>query len=654
MNTGNGRSFFALLLSLAALVALSFGLPAHASGSTYFVNNLSGSNCSDSGAHTINQPWCTFAPINKIGRFSPGDQILLARGGAWNQEMTLTGTGTSTEPITLSSYGAGASPRILRNQSSNDICIALTDPSYWNISNLEVGQASVGILLHYSQLFNHGISIDNIYAHDNKGIWGGYSTEFPVSHKEKDPFAASLNINLSSGILFNIASSLVFTSSQYVLKGVSISNIRGNSNVDSVAFDAETNTIDNQDGHNAFQNVILNGLFLSSDNGHAARIYQHARLGCSDSLRLLGMMNVTLLNSVLYDEAACHTSTGTAAIILGRVSHVTFVNNIIFGVPASKSPDETGIDFEWSESQVSLHANLFAGHAGAGIEILNIHKGDHTSELDFRDNTFIGNARNRHPGAASIWEACKGRGYATPTGSIKNNLYSESNGRFFAGRNIGSIVNTNNLSLSSAANYAAEQFSSVQGNNQWRYMFEPSDSTWTNMPRYSPADYNGAWEVSPAQYVSAFNLAPASCTGSCNTGGVARVWTAPHGGTISIRGRVLKSDTGGGDGVYAVINLVSERNVTRIWPASSGKQRIAGTDQEGYVTDLNGVSVASGDQIRFEVSAAGDNSYDTVSWTPSVGYTTPQIARCANADSNQAGETSTQAGASPLARNCRN
>src|SRR5262249_34819420 len=231
----------------------------------------------------------------------------------------------------------------------SDICVLLTDASYWNISNLEVGRASVGILLHYTQPFNRGVSISNIYAHDNKGIWAGHSTEYPVPRKVADPFASSLNINLSSGILFNLASYLTFSNSQYVLKGVTVSNVRGSNNVDSVAFDAETNTIENQDGHNAFQDVLLNGLVLSSDNGHAAKAYQRAGLGCSDSLRLLGMMNVTLMNSVLLDEAGCHTPTGTAAVILGRVSNVRIVNNIFFSVPASDSPDETAIDFEWSE-----------------------------------------------------------------------------------------------------------------------------------------------------------------------------------------------------------------------------------------------------------------------------------------------------------------
>jgi hypothetical protein len=593
---------------------------AWAAGTTYYIDNQPGSNCSDGGRHSVEQPWCNFGPANNLRTFLPGDQILLARGGVWNQELSLAGRGAADAPITLGAYGTGASPKILRNQATGDISVLLTDASHWNIRDLEVGRASVGILLHYTQLFNTGINISNIYAHDNKGIWAGYSREYPVRRRVLDPFASSLNINLSSGILFNVASYVNYTSSQYVLKGVNVSNVRGSGNLDSVSFDAEADTIDRQDGHNAFQDVVLNGLFLSNDNGHAARAYQAAGLGCSDSLRLLGMTNVTVMNSVLYEEAGCRTRSGTAAIILGRVSHVTLINNIIFGVPQSNSPDETGIDFEWSEDHVNLAANLFAANAGAGLEILNIHGGDHTSDIEFDSNTFADNALSRQPGASSIWEDNKGRGYAVPQGSVSNNLYYEPRGRFFEGRSIGSISISNNIKTSILANYAAEEFSGTMGKNQWRYMYETADSIWENIPQFSVTDFNGAWEAGPTQYISAFTMAPGTCRESCGAGGVARVWVASRRGTVTIRGRVLASDTQAGGGVNAVINLVSGKVTTQLWPAPSGRQRIGSADQVGYATNVDAVEVTPGEMIRFEVRSNGANSANSVSWTPAVGY----------------------------------
>lgn len=598
------------------------GNSSNASGTTFFINNQPGSNCNDAGPHTQAQPWCSFAPVNQRRLFSPGDQILLARGATWNEQLTLTGSGTTRQPITLGAYGTGANPRILRSQQTGDICVLLPDASHWRIEHLEVGNASVGILLHYTELFHEGITINDVYAHDNKGIWSRFSREFPVSGGTPDPFAASLNINLSAGILFNISSDLNFSSTQYVLKGIWVSDIRGAHNVDSVAFDAEVATTDGGDGHNAFQNVVLNGLVLTNDDGHAGSDYQAAGLGCSDSLRLLGMMNVTLLDSILYDEAGCYTTYGTAGVILGRVQNVNFTNNIIFGVPSTGSPDETGIDLEFAESQVSLRGNLFAENAGPGVEILNIHQLDHTTALNLSGNSFLNNARVLS-GAGSVWQQSAGSGYGAPSGAIKDSLYSESTGAFFVGNASASITQLNNVSTSSFPNYAAEQFSTTQGSNDWRYMYAPRPSTWVDIPRYTPADYNGAWEVSPAQYVSAFALAPASCSTGCETGGVARVWVAPRSGNVDLRGRVLKADAAGGTGVYAQINLVSGHDVTRLWPASDAAQFIAGTDQVGYATDASSISVQAGDMIRFEVTANGANSYDTVSWTPSVAYVSP-------------------------------
>jgi hypothetical protein len=553
-----------------------------ASGNAYYINNQAGSNCSDDGAHSMARPWCSFAPANRIRTFLPGDQILLARGGAWNQELSLTGRGTASEPITLSAYGTGAKPKILRSQAVGDIGVLLTDANFWKVSDLEVGKASVGILFHYTQLFNNGITISNIDAHDNGGIWGGYSTAYPVSRHVQDPFALSLNINLSSGILFNVAS--------YV-----------------------------SDGHNAFQDVVLNGLILSGDGANASKTYRAAGLGCSDSLRLLGMTNVTVLNSVLFEEAACHTPTGTAAVILGRISQVRFVNNIIFGVPATDSPDQTGIDFEWSEDHVSLQSNFFAANAGPAVEILNIHGGDHSSDLEVEGNTFAQNAHSRQPGAASVWEDNKGRGYASPVGKIHNNLYFEQHGKFLGGKSIGSIADVNNLQTTTTPNYAAEQFSTTQGKNQWRYVYESSQATWAEMPHYSASDNNGAWETSPAQFVNAFNMAPGNCTGSCDGSGVARVWVATNPGTISIRGHALNPSGQGGEMTLSV-NLVSGRNVTQIWPSQGGRQLIAGTDHVGYATNVDNVEVAAGDSIRFEVHASGETSNGLLSWTPSVGY----------------------------------
>ena len=310
---------------------------------------------------------------------------------------------------------------------------------------------------------------------------------------------------------------------------------------------------------------------------------QAAGLGCSDSLRLLGMTNVTVMNSVLFDEAACHTPTGTAAVILGRISQVKFVNNIIFGVPATGSPDETGIDFEWSEDHVTLQANFFAANAGPAVEILNIHGGDHSSDLEFEGNTFAQNAHSRQPGAASVWEDNKGRGYASPAGKIRNNLYFEPARK---------ILRRQKHRLDRRCEQPADddwrpitqpkQFSATQGKNQWRYMYETPGTTWTEMPYYSASDNNGAWETSHGAVCERVQHGAGKLHRQLR-------WerSRPGVGCDSLRessasgGTCCESDGQGGAGMTVAVNLVSGRNVTQIWPSQGGKQLIAGTDQAG-------------------------------------------------------------------------
>src|SRR5947209_12940102 len=74
----------------------------HAAGTTYYIDNQAGSNCSNAGAGTSSAaPWCDFTNVNSH-TFVGGDQILLARGSVWNtsggaanNQLNLHGSGTS-------------------------------------------------------------------------------------------------------------------------------------------------------------------------------------------------------------------------------------------------------------------------------------------------------------------------------------------------------------------------------------------------------------------------------------------------------------------------------------------------------------------------------------------------------------------------------
>src|SRR5690348_15851685 len=94
------------VLFIMVAIGILYTSTAFATNTTYYVNNQGGSNCNDANAGTVQaSTWCTFNNINSAGAFGAGDQILLARRATWNQEMTITGTGTSGNWITLGAYG---------------------------------------------------------------------------------------------------------------------------------------------------------------------------------------------------------------------------------------------------------------------------------------------------------------------------------------------------------------------------------------------------------------------------------------------------------------------------------------------------------------------------------------------------------------------
>ncbi|MFD0717096.1 hypothetical protein [Paenibacillus sp. GCM10027626] len=355
---------------------------------------------------------------------------------------------------------------------------------------------------------------------------------------------------------------------------------------------------------------------MHDDDGHAGAAYQNAILGCSDSLRLSSVSNVTILDSILSNEAACYTYSGTAAVILQRVKDVTFVNNMLVHVPETGSPDQTAIDQEFSTENVTVRNNYIAGNAGPGLEILNIHGGDPD---DRSINTvFEGNLFSQN-GKGSVYWLSGGTTPVSPTGTFSNNLSYEPGQPFFSS-NIGisgPFGFANNVKLRQAGYYAANDFSGTQGGNQWKYQYN-LNGTWTDLIY----DAENNWWSHHAAYpwlqrVKQFSMHPGNCA-SCD---VARVWVAPVSGTVSIRGRALKWDTGGGDGVTVRINKVSGGVVTQLWPAS-GAYHIGPADQTGVDTSIDLVQVSAGDEIRFELSSGsnGDESYDETSWSPAVAY----------------------------------
>ncbi|MGD0461703.1 MAG: hypothetical protein ABSB74_04365 [Tepidisphaeraceae bacterium] len=88
-------------------LSVAWGFTAAVWGQTYYVSPTG----SDSNSGTSpRSPWQTLAKVDST-TFAPGSQILFRDGGNWyGQRLTVSSSGTPTDPITYGSYGSGANP----------------------------------------------------------------------------------------------------------------------------------------------------------------------------------------------------------------------------------------------------------------------------------------------------------------------------------------------------------------------------------------------------------------------------------------------------------------------------------------------------------------------------------------------------------------
>jgi uncharacterized repeat protein (TIGR02059 family) len=104
-----------------------------ASATTYYVS--SSGNDSNNGT-SASTPWKTIAKINSSS-FSPGDQILSNKGDIWSTgNIVFPSSGTSGNPITISSYGSGNAP--VFSYTGASYLIRLTNKQYVVIDGIKI------------------------------------------------------------------------------------------------------------------------------------------------------------------------------------------------------------------------------------------------------------------------------------------------------------------------------------------------------------------------------------------------------------------------------------------------------------------------------------------------------------------------------------
>ncbi len=559
------------LAAAASIIALGMTgapAPAFAAGTTHYVNNSTGSNCSDSGTGTsATAPWCTFTPANAL-TLGAGDSLLLARGASWSQQLSPTLAGTASGVATIGAYGAGALPRILATSTGTGL--ALTNPDYAVISNLDIGAKtsaglgalSYGIMATYTSLNHRALTFSDLSVHDSVQI----------------------------GIL--VRSTATQSITQTALDGLTFArvttthNAQGIATVSQGAFtDMPATPTPGFEGSKTFTNVLVDAVTQTHDDANVPVGNPGNGVPCA-GLTLQYASSVVVRDSVFDTEGSCYTAVGTTAVFLGRVNHVRFVNSMVVNTPNTGSPDMCGIDLEAMTNDVTIAGSYFGDNYGAAIEFLAIHgSADFSTNHVVSSNAFYGNGANGHGAIAQLG------GDSPVQVNVTKNVAYQPGGTITAsagGTTAGFTVAADNVVVTtgSKASQSAAQF----GASPWGYQ-RGSGSTWTALTyASSTATYSGSGVT-----IGRFTLAPSS------TSAAALTWTAPVAGTVSVRGYAVANS--GTPGVTVTRNGVAVSSVA--------------ANTTGVATAADGISVAAGDVLRFVVPAGAG----TVSWAPSVAYT---------------------------------
>ncbi|WP_438481382.1 hypothetical protein [Oleiharenicola lentus] len=403
----NGKSTRWISAGVLALVCcLGSSLPA----ATYYINNLTGSN-SNAGTST-GAPWADFTHVN-TRTFVAGDQILLARGGTWNQELVLRGSGATGNFIVVDAYGSGNKPKIQRNNVANDRTVKMFDTSFWKVRNLEICNAGDGIRLNYTAKGNQSVHFENLYIHDINLIVNG-------SPSSTDSVYYSTGI-----VIFSDGQAILpTTTTDYLAKDIIIDNCEIAGTTAPFTFLHRWADVESP---------------WSFANCKVINSYIHDFKACC-SVR--GLNNSYIEGNVFANGANIPLPQGTCGLFVFRVDTVYIQNNVMDTIPNTGSGDMTWIDNEAYCNNVRVIGNTIKNTAGSGLQFLAIGGGtqpprgnDDHNTLNFVDgNTFSNNAG----GAMRV----VGSTPALPSGTASNNTYT---GAFFIGNSSGFTLTNNTL-----------------------------------------------------------------------------------------------------------------------------------------------------------------------------------------------------------------
>lgn len=330
-----------------------FAAAGEAHAQTYYVSS-SDPGRSDSGPGTsASAPWATLTKVSSV-TFNAGDTILLKKGDTWTGEtLFLKGSGTSSNWITLSSYGTGARPRITpytseaaipaadpTNVANNGIMygIRLQNNAGWKIVGIEIAYTKMGIVYTNDNTANKdGLWIEDCYVH-NIAKWPIHPYPSADTRAAELQYAAySIGIyahgrHLDSGLYGHLQN--------ITIKNTTINNTDAPLDVGW----ADNITIDSITAKDSYREGVQFGHVNYDGAGPFVGSFTNSRI---------------LRSGYLYGFAW-----GSAGLQFNAVHHFTVDNVEIGSTKAPDGPDGVGVDFEGLNTDVTVQNSYIHDNDG--------------------------------------------------------------------------------------------------------------------------------------------------------------------------------------------------------------------------------------------------------------------------------------------------
>jgi hypothetical protein len=192
------------------LLFYQFLFPPH--GMVYYIDSVNGSDLNN-GTSPENA-WQTLAKAG-AATFNAGDKLLLKRGSIWRERLEFRGSGSSTDPIIISDYGAGEIP-IIDGEYKREQCLVLRKSSNIIVSNIRMQNATRQGAVRIQRSSNITVENCEFLVTGHGAVFIEQSNDCKISYN-KITTASGMHNNQTDGIYSQRNNNITFDSNNILI-----------------------------------------------------------------------------------------------------------------------------------------------------------------------------------------------------------------------------------------------------------------------------------------------------------------------------------------------------------------------------------------------------------------------------------------------------